>query len=566
MNLRIPLVLVCFAAIFIALTMTTATRQSATWDEPQHLVRGYLGWHGDHRLDPEHPPFLRLWAAIPLLYSDVKTDTAIIDQITPTTWVAINQFHYCHLTLYKLNDADQLLNRARFMIVLLGLLLGGLLFAWTYEWLGFWPAVGALALYCFEPNILAHSAVVTTDLGLACFMFGTLYFLWRTCRQVSAVNLLGLAAFFTLAVVSKFTALLLGPMLVLLLAISVVRRQLNAGIALGILVGLCLVAWLAIWTTYGFRYLPSNNPNWSYRFQDDPTVVERTPTITRWVAWSDSHRLLPNAFTQGFLLGQAKAKLRGAFLFGENSTTGWWYYFPVAFLIKTPIATLLLVAGGLVFAVSRWRKFLETPVFLVLPIALYLGIAMSQRLNIGLRHILPLYPLALMLAAVACAWLLRREKQVMALSLTGLVALEGVEFARVYPHPLAFFNTFVGGPGNGYKFLADSNLDWGQDLKALKQWMTANQVPHINLAYFGTADPEYYQIQCTHLPGAPFFAQQSIRAPQLPGYVAVSVTILNGCYNTDAERAFYKPLLNAKPVATLGHSIRIYHAERPWWQ
>ena len=137
---------------------------------------------------------------------------------------------------------------------------------------------------------------------------------------------------------------------------------------------------------------------------------------------------------------------------------------------------------------------------------------------------------------------------------------------RVYPHYLAFFNRFVGGPRHGQEYLVDSSLDWGQDLKGLKRWMDKNNVQHINLSYFGTADPGYYKINCTHLPGAPFFAEQFVKGPELPGYVAVSATNLRGVYFDERWRDFYKPLLEMEPVAVIGYSIYVYRVERPWWQ
>src|SRR5438128_1675459 len=133
---RTALVLGGFALIFSTLAVVSYTQKSATWDEPQHVLRGCLGWHGDHRMDPEHPPFLRLWAALPVAFDrNLKLDTAVIDQISPAGWVGMGQFEYGQHYLYKENDADRLLYRERFMIVLLGILLGVLLFCWANEWL-----------------------------------------------------------------------------------------------------------------------------------------------------------------------------------------------------------------------------------------------------------------------------------------------------------------------------------------------------------------------------------------------------------------------------------------------
>ena len=564
--MRIAGVLFAFAIVFMGLCVYSYTQKSATWDEPQHLVRGCLGWRGDDRFDPEHPPLLRLWDAIPA--RNLKCDPAVIDQVPPDDWAGMGQFQYAQITLYKMNDADRLLYRARFMNVLLGVLLGVLVFAWAYEWLGFWPATGTLTLYTFEPNIMAHSSLVTTDLGSTCLIFGTLYFLWRTCRHLSAGNLTGLIAFFALAIISKFTAALLVPIVCLLLGIWVCRRtpptrRAKAGIAAEIIVGLMLVAWLAIWAVYGFRYAPSANPNWLYHFQDSLPFGRELPASAKLAAWADAHRLFPNAFSQGFLLGQIKAQTRGAYLAGAINSTGWWYYFPVAFLIKTPVVLLVLLAGGLIITGKLWRKFLDTPVFIIGPAVLYVGTAMTVGLNIGVRHILPVYPLVILLGASALAWLLRRDKRTIAWGLAGLIGLTGFEFASAYPDPLSFFNILVGGPANGDKYLVDSNLDWGQDLKGLKRWMDANDVRSINLCYFGTADPAYYNISCTLLPGS--LLLNSSQMPQLPGYVAISATNLRGVYFNEQLRQFYAPLLTQTPVTKIGQSILIYRIESPWW-
>ncbi|MGD0651949.1 MAG: glycosyltransferase family 39 protein [Verrucomicrobiia bacterium] len=582
-RMRIAIVLGAFAAAFLILTISSYTQTSATWDEPQHVTAGYMSLAlNDYRTDPEHPPFLRMWAALPLLAMPTITATSgVIDQIAPPDWVGLGQFGFSHHFMYVANNADRMLYAARFMIVLLGILLGVLIFSWVREWLGLSPAIIALAFYSVEPNILAHSSLVTTDFGTTCFLFGTLYSLWRTTRTLTSGNLAGLVFFLALSVVSKFSALVLGPIILALLAIHVLRktswvcrigksgeigsRMGKARVAAALVVLLALASWGMIWAVYGFRYAPSASATWQFHLENMPIVQQRTPTLARATHWIDLHRLLPNAYTEGFLLSQAKAQLRGAFLAGRYSSEGWRYYFPVAFLIKTPVSLIFLLLGGLVVCARRWKTFPQDEAFLLVPIVCYLVPAITARLNIGLRHILPIYPLVLLLAALAAAELLKsKERGARAVFIIACLFWL-FEFARIYPHYLAFFNQLVGGPRNGYEYLADSNLDWGQDLKPLKRWMDNNNVQHINLAYFGTADPAYYGIQCTYLPGSPFFAGNLVRRPQLPGYVAVSATILDGVYLNDLEKAFYKPLLDREPNAVIGYSIRVYWVERDWW-
>ncbi len=373
-RIRTAVVLVLFAAVFLTLSVASFTRTSATWDEPQHLMTGYLALkHGDYRLDPEHPPFVRMWAALPLRNrTDIKVDTQVIDKVDPLQWVDLLQFQYTHVILYQMNNADSLLYPARFMIALLGVVLGILLFCWANEWLGFWPAVVGLGCYAIEPNIQAHSSLVTTDFGITCFLFGSAYFLWRTSRCLSVGNLVGLVAFCALAAVSKFSAVVLGPIVVIALAVRAFQstpwacrmgslRELptrfgRVGASAAIILLITLICWGSIWAAYRFRYLPSDTPGWRYDFEDNEILRARTPAIATVVHWIDSRHLLPNAFSEGFLLGQSKAQGRETYLAGEFSEKGWWYFFPVAFLIKTPVSLVVLFLGGLIACVRGGKN------------------------------------------------------------------------------------------------------------------------------------------------------------------------------------------------------------------
>jgi hypothetical protein len=246
------------------------------------------------------------------------------------------------------------------------------------------------------------------------------------------------------------------------------------------------------------------------------------PGIAQVTGWIDKRHLLPNFFTEGFLMfAQSMKPPNHTFLAGAYSTEGWWYYFPIAFLIKTPIPFIALFVIGLFAWMQRMHEFgWMNEIFIMLPVAIYLVAAVTNTHQVGLRHILPVYPFVLLISVAGAMGLCRRVAGRMALA--GLMVFWLIVFARVYPHTLTFFNQFVGGPRNGYKYLADSNIDWGQGLKLLKQWMDRQGVSQIGLAYFGTADPTYYGIDYTQLPAAtpsfelPSIARRWVR-PQLPG-------------------------------------------------
>jgi tetratricopeptide (TPR) repeat protein len=539
---------------------------------------------GDYRGDPEHPPFLRAWAALPLMaMTGVALDTSTIERQPVGGWVLEGLFAFAHRTLYLENDADRLLYAARFMIVLLGVVLGVLLFCWTYEWLGLPPALFALAVYTVEPNLAAHAAVVTTDFGLACFLFGTCYFLWRTCRQASRANIAGLAVFFVLAIVSKYSAVVLGPIVLLLLAVAVGKRTISVRLAGGLVALLFVASFVGLWAVYGFHYTPSASGTWLFQVQDvtlsdGQTVRQRVPLLTDIVEWVDANRLLPNAYSQGFLISQAKAQVRAGYLMGEYGTTGWASYFPIAFLVKTPVGLLALLAAGLVALAARWRHLgWDTAAFVAAPALVYFGVAMTSSLNIGLRHVLPVYPFAIVIAAAAVWWVVGGAEGGRAVGVAegwsagrrsrlsvpaGAALLLAFEFGAVYPHNLAFFNVLAGGPDAGARYLADSNIDWGQGLKGLKRWMDDNAVDRVNLAYFGAADPAYYGMNVTYLPGAPFFASNRITRPQVPGYVAIGETVLSGATVEEGWRLFYRPFTTMEPVARIGHAMRVFQVDR----
>jgi 4-amino-4-deoxy-L-arabinose transferase-like glycosyltransferase/Flp pilus assembly protein TadD len=562
--------LIVFALAFGALETFAYTQKSATIDEPIHLTTGYAALAArDYRVETTHPPFMRMWAALPLLFMrDIHLDTSVIDRTDPAAWHSgATAFDFSTKFLYVDNDADRLLYAARFMSVLCGILLGVLVFFWTYEWLGVTAAVWALVFFTLSPTIGAHASLVTTDGAITCFMFGTIYFLWRTSRRRSPLNLIGLSLFFALAIVSKFSGLILGPIVLVLLIVAVRQRTTITPRAAAAIVALLAVAsFVAVWAVYGFRYTPSESASWQLHLEHAP-LARTVPAIASVTGWIDRHHLLPNAFTEGFLIfAQSMLPPNRAFLAGAYSDEGWWYYFLVAFLIKTPISLIALATIG-VLVLVRYRLELgwKNEAFIVVPVLVYLAVSAANTFHVGVRHLLPIYPFILLIGAAGAMVLVRRRAG--RFGLAGLMVFWVAVFADVYPHTLTFFNRFVGGPGNGYKYLADSNIDWGQGLKLLKKWMDRQSVSHIGLAYFGTADPAYYDIDYTQLPAAapglhlPSIARMWAK-PRLPGYVAVGATVLTGVYLDPEWQLFYRGLLQTRPVAVIGNSIFVYRLDQ----
>ena len=562
------LTLLAFACLFLALQVPVARGQSATWDEPGHITAGYaILTAGDYRLDIEHPPLLRMWMALPLMFKPaVQADLPAIDPARPETIAFTGPFDAGHTFLYKRNDADAILFAARAMVMVLGLLLGLLVYWWVTEAKGQRAATAALALLLFEPNLAAHAGLATTDFGVTTFSFGAVFFLWRASRNWNWLNLTAAIVFCILAIFTKFSALILVPMLPALLLIAGPSPRSSKLRQAATLTGLLLLAgWCVAWLVYGVRYEPSRVAGSRIALHAVPAVVQAVPGWTALVSTVDGLHLLPNALSQGFLHAQSLAVSRPAFFAGDYSMQGWWYYFPAAILLKTPIVILLLFGVGVFAAFRRQPSWFG--VFLLIPTAMFLAFAMTSNLNIGLRHVLPIYPFMVLLASVGVESVVSNLKR-RGSGTVALLSLAALEFAAVYPHNLAYFNLLAGGPSNGFRYLADSNVDWGQDLERLKSWMNDRHVDHINLAYFGVAEPAYYGIDRTDLWGTtiPGVAPSAMGPPRLPGYVAISVTLLDGVPFDERGRDFYAPLREREPAAKIGGSIRVYWVDAPWWK
>lgn len=580
---RIVLVLAFFYLAFSVVAIGCFTRTSATWDEPQHLFSGYYGLRfGEFRSDPVNLPFAKMWATAPLLaMGDITAPPDLVDQFSHEEWY--QQLRWIQAPprwLYQVNAGDRLLYPARCMIVLFGLGLGTLVFFWVHDWLGYWPAVLAMAGCLLEPNLLAHSTIATTDMALTFFFVATLFCLRLTLNRITVLNVTGLSLSLGAALVTKFSALQLIPIVSIVLSLRALDsstwtadvagrrsrletrlRRMLAVVAIGGYAA--MIAYLGIWATYRFRFEPSAKASWLLAFGHEPAYRSAAPLAHFVAEWNNDAHFLPQAYVEGFRAMSALTRGRPSFLMGEYRSTGWWYYFPLAFLTKTSAALLVLTALGLLLALRRWRDSWRDLMLLVVPVCVLGVLAITARINIGIRHILPLYPIAILVAAWAAStvWAQRLPRLLVVLACTCWC----FEAAITYPYPLAFFNAFVGGPDNGSRYLSDSNLDWGQDLKGLAAWMRRAQVEQINLAYFGQADPAYYGINHVLLPGSDSVSDSDTFVVRIPGYVAVGSSVQTGAYLPEAIRDWYRPLADLQPVTTIGHTIRVYWIEQPWW-
>jgi len=568
--LRLPVLLLSLALCIQVLASVCTT--SPTFDEPYHIVRSYVYLKtGDSALVARggHPPLANMLSVIPLL---LRSDIVLPAHQPgwPDAGSFKDLFRVADQFFWRLgNDAQSIIFWARLPVMLLSALLALLVFFWAKQLHGPLGGLLALLLFVFDPNILAHSSVVTTDLGATFFIFASIYCLWRFCQRPSRGRLILGGVLFGLAQATKFTALFLLPIFFMLLLIWVFgttgallpfalagqSRLQRVYVVLALWFVIFVIGFVVLWGVYGFEARPLLPREDSHPLLDR-FIPGNNPIVKRVV-----YALVENVPIPAHAYFSDLAWLRRytraghpTFLMGRYAVTGWWFYFPIAFVIKTPIPLLILLLVAACLSL-RHREDLKREYFLLVPMVVFFLASMFSPIDIGYRNILPVLPLAFVyvskVSALFEAKAVRgRVAQWARLALGLLCAWYVISTVALSPHYLAYFNELVGGPGNGYKYLVDSNLDWGQDLKNLKKYMDRAGIPQIYLNYFGTADVAYYGIDFLPMPDRP-------PAPDAPpAYYAISATSLQGVYARGNASAHW--LAQYEPVDRIGYSIFVY--------
>lgn len=497
--------LVVLLVLVMALRLVlTARDKSPTVDEFAHLPAGYVHLtRADFSLYNRNPPLVRMLAAAPLLAMRPVCHWPVGNpRQSWSPWQFGTQFMDGNRSRY-----DQMFFCGRLSIVVLTILLALLVFAWSRSLWGEWGGLLSLFLFSFSPNILAHGCLATVDVGFALFFAFALYRFWCLCRRPSWGNVIWTGLALGLALLSKFTGCLLVVVLGLLVLWPALRghrvgpawpgerriRGLTPRLlyrALGNLCAILLVALVLLNVGYGFK--GTLRPFRSYRFTSRFMQQFHHPLL-RWLPAP-----LPSDCIEGFDIQKTDAE-RGEFenyLCGEWSREGWWYYFIVACAIKVPVPALML----LVAAAARGRRRahrrdgpLPVAVLLVPGVLLLVVLSFLNNLNIGIRYLLPAFPLAHVFAgSLVGGHVLRGRAAGLLLAL--LCVWYAVSSLAAHPHYLSYFNETVGAR-NGHKYLLDSNVDWGQELKGLKRYLDEKGAVDVALAYFGHVDPALYGIE-----------------------------------------------------------------------
>jgi hypothetical protein len=483
-----------------------------TYDEPVHLSAGYTDLaHGCCRLNAmDHPPLAEMWAALPLLA--LRPDTFV----SHPAWQARQVYRYGDLFLFhNKTGPDTLLNTARlFNLLTLSAVLSCLVALWCLRLGGVPAAAGGALSVGFCVPWFSNASLVTTDALSALLFFAS--FAVLSVKERSLRRWLLAGALTGAALAAKFNMILLPPLLAFcLLAESRVEKNAKLQPAAAALAALCGLVTLAV--VYGGA----------------------GPAL-----WWKGLSATLSRLSEG----------RSAFLLGRYSTEGWWWYFPAAMLVKTPLPLLAAAALG---AWSLRAQPRREWAWLLLPPALYLGAALTSKTQIGYRHILPLYPFLAVLAGLGGGWLWTRGVQGRGAA-AALSLWLALSVGRAHPHHLAYFNELAGGRAGGAAWLADSNLDWGQDLPGLAAELKARGNPPVVLGYFGSDDPaarglRYVPLATVANVERPGNAALEKGAPLL---FALSQTNRAGVYYRD--KGLYSWLASREPVAAPGGSIFLY--------
>lgn len=566
-------------AVMESTMLLSVHQESQTSDEAYSMLAGYLHLTaGDFSICPGYPPLAKEVSAVPLL--------GFRPSVPPMTAAEASDFRGGRIFLYA-NRADRMLFAARAAMTVFPLLLAVLVFLAARELFGLGPAFIALGLVAFEPNILAHGPLVANDVALACCFFAAVYAFRRYVAKPNAWRLAfcGIAAGFTFA--AKHSGVILFPILFLLALLEFLAaaapsqgsatqtsHAYNAPgtptrnwrrVAWRLMMALLAIAALSVavlWSSYGFRY--SAKPAASAISSSLAPVLGALPgrSAASVIALAARARLLPEAYLEGLALFYA-TNSRPTYLLGRLYAHGVWFYFPTTFVIKSTLGFILLLALVPLACLLGARKGRREALWMLIPAATFLIASMTSNLNIGLRHILPMYPFLAVLAA-ASAWSLQKKHPAWGIIIAVLVAFHIASSLRAFPNYLSYSNELWGGTSETYRVLTDSNVDWGQGLPALKRYIASHAATPCWLAYFGTVDPAYYGIPCTLLTvsstvtwGRPL----GQIPPIIHGTVFVSATEMSGqAWGPDGLNP-YELFQSVHPVDCVAGSILVYKGD-----
>ncbi|MBU2564591.1 glycosyltransferase family 39 protein [Patescibacteria group bacterium] len=577
-----PLFAIILISIMMIVSIISLKQESAIMDEVAHTPAGYSYLtQKDMRLNPEHPPLLKDLSAIPLLFMN---DINFPDKLESWTTEVNGQWDFGFNFLYNSgNNADKIIFWSRIPMLLLLIAMGLILYFWTKELYGKLPALLAVFLFSFSPTFIAHGRYVTTDVGAAFGFFAAIYFFVKWIQKPTTKNLIWAGIFFGIAQAIKFSLILLIPYFGLLTLIWIFvkfkekKQDLPRLLILYIsrVIIIIIIGFILIYPIYSFH--TANYPV-EKQISDTQYITSKFPEPFQnlLVSMAKTPILKPYAqYTLGlFMVFQRAVGGNTTFFLGDVTNKGWHHYFPITYILKTPLALQLLTIICLIFiAFQIKRKKPKTfkwlnkyfPEFaMLLFLAVYWASSITSNLNIGVRHILPTFPFVYILLAGQIKRIyeyIKKKKsfKIYATTFVVLLVWYAVSSLSIFPYYLTYFTELVGGAKNGHIYVTDSNLDWGQDLKRLAKWTEENNIDKIHLDYFGGGDSKYYL-------GDKYMPWWDTRNPEdaKGSYIAISATFLKQGMAIPTKgwtksTTYYEWLITYEPVAVIGNSIFVYY-------
>ncbi|MFC1742711.1 ArnT family glycosyltransferase [Candidatus Riflebacteria bacterium] len=553
-----------FLLLMFLLMLGTSLGDSLTMDEIIHVRAGYSYVKDKSlHLNPAHPPLIKILAGIGLQFLQIKGNTPFAHGV----------------------DLDQVVLLSRLPCMCISLLCGFCLYIWVAKLCNRGFALLALVLFVFEPTVLAHSQLVTTDMGVTTFIFIAVYSFSQLLSGYSTGNYFLFIFSSSAAILTKYSGLILLPYFAVIWCCHLLLHRFFAGENRGdvfkfdfqkMSLALLIVFFIIVSIYLVFM--------WNYPLQKQ---LQDTKAFTIYPIYKKEKLLkffhypfarYPGHYLFGMLstLGHiTQGHAHTQYLMGKYSPSGWWYYFIIAFMVKTPVSLILFLAVALGFFLQKqlWHTLYSLKNFFtfsaeqrfvsislqnsIIFILLFGLLSLNSRLNIGIRHILPIYPFLILFTCYnlfrLCESIKGWQYKIYIMSLIIGILFYSYGTIMSYPHYLSYFNEFIGS-ANGHHFLSDSNLDWGQDLKRLSIWVKQKGINKINLLHPGRIDLRYYFGNRYKL----CFQPEDI--PQKGYFVAGLHYLLRNVHLTAKGQypLAFKRFLLQKPHARIGYSILIF--------
>lgn len=549
---KIPVLVLLF--LFTAICVSSSIFKSPAYDEIQHLSSGYASLKtGNFSIGLGHPPLYRILIAFPLLLINPDFDREHIllkktQGSDPKTWSVLNDYYFGYDFFYNSGNNHKLMFfLGRFISIILGVLLGCLVYRFSKDLFNRETGLFSLFIYVFSPTIIANSRLTVNDIASTLTMLFAIYSYYRYSIEKNNRDFLVLCLAVSAAMVTKFNSVILLPLVMIgLIYTDGIKKGLFRYLFL-----LCAVL-CVINIIYGF------DGTFKLKELDQDAFGRMIPfDFMEGILYRIySYLPLPEFYLKSFIrLLMHNVKGHSTYLAGNYSVHGWWYFFIVSFLIKTP---LMILCATVFWFVRFFKKFKlsKGEIFLCIFFVVYFILSLRSRINIGHRHILPVYPvLFILLGGVYIEYRkIPLRKSIRILLVTSYILSTQIYF----PHYLSYFNALVR-PQNGYKYLLDSNLDWGQDLLMMKKFLKRHNDPSLIFSYFGSASRNAYGIGYQDLLsiGKVKIEQDRINPYDVKKeFLAVSATNMKSVYYV--QKDIFSWIEDMTPIGKAGYSIFIY--------